>query len=207
MTSTENASHTEATINVSLKGPTNDDSWLTIQGAPDDVLRTIWKLSPAARPLAEQKDFFGAVYAANADYKRRKTAAATVTPGTVTTGPTSITVTATPPEQIQTMQGAVALAERKLGATVVETTGVWDSGPSDLPADTSPWGGASDDEGPIDPSDLNGGNGPAPVCPHGTKTYYQGVAKTGKNAGKPYEAWLCPADRNDPSKCSMEFIN
>lgn len=43
----------------------------------------------------------------------------------------------------------------------------------------------------------------APTCHHGTKVYISGTSA--KN-GKFWQAWACPADRNDPSKCEKEWI-
>lgn len=41
----------------------------------------------------------------------------------------------------------------------------------------------------------------APSCHHGVQKLVQGE----KN-GRTWKAWGCPADRNDPSKCGLEFI-
>lgn len=48
--------------------------------------------------------------------------------------------------------------------------------------------------------------GAAPACYHGTKEFISGVTKSGKNAGKTWKAWACPADRDDPTKCEKEWI-
>jgi hypothetical protein len=48
--------------------------------------------------------------------------------------------------------------------------------------------------------------GAAPACHHGTKEFISGITKSGKNAGKPWKAWACPADRDDPSKCEKDWI-
>jgi hypothetical protein len=48
--------------------------------------------------------------------------------------------------------------------------------------------------------------GAAPACYHGTKEFISGITKSGKNAGKPWKAWACPADRDDPSKCEKDWI-
>lgn len=41
----------------------------------------------------------------------------------------------------------------------------------------------------------------APQCPHGLRQY-----KSGAGAKGPWKAWMCPAQRDDPSKCSPEWI-
>jgi hypothetical protein len=46
----------------------------------------------------------------------------------------------------------------------------------------------------------------APSCYHGVKEYISGITKAGANAGKPWQAWACPAGRNDPTKCEKEWI-
>jgi hypothetical protein len=43
----------------------------------------------------------------------------------------------------------------------------------------------------------------APMCQHGQKTL---LSKTSEKTGKPWKAWACPADRNDPTKCDLDFI-
>lgn len=48
--------------------------------------------------------------------------------------------------------------------------------------------------------------GAAPFCPHGQREFISGITKSGKNAGRPWKAWACPADRDDPSKCDKEWI-
>lgn len=48
------------------------------------------------------------------------------------------------------------------------------------------------------------GPGPAPSCSHGTKTF---LTKPYKNKPGNWKAWACPADRDDPTKCELEFIN
>lgn len=206
-------STTGATVNVSLKSRMSDQPWITVQGEPDDVLRVIWKLSPAARKLAEAKDFFGAVYAANAEYQGRLDKPAMrpgVVSGSIPGSSVTNVINATPQ---QTPQGAVALVEEKLGGTVIAHEGVWGSSPST--PDTSVWGEDHPDGGrgalggTYGPEEFAGDTdyGPAPQCPHGTMKLVQGTAKTGKNAGKPYTAWACQADSSDPSKCGWRFID
>lgn len=41
----------------------------------------------------------------------------------------------------------------------------------------------------------------APGCQHGQK-----VMVTGEKNGRTWKAWGCPADRNNPTKCGLEFI-
>lgn len=48
--------------------------------------------------------------------------------------------------------------------------------------------------------------GGGPSCHHGAKEFITGITKSGKNAGLPWKAWACPADRNDPGKCEKEWI-
>jgi hypothetical protein len=45
--------------------------------------------------------------------------------------------------------------------------------------------------------------GGAPTCQHGTKQLVEKPAANGKNAWK---AWGCPARRDDPTKCGLDFI-
>lgn len=45
--------------------------------------------------------------------------------------------------------------------------------------------------------------GAAPSCQHGVKSLVTG---TSKQSGQPWRAWGCSADRNDPTKCKLEFI-
>ena len=44
----------------------------------------------------------------------------------------------------------------------------------------------------------------APSCQHGTKTF---LTKPYKNKPGQWKAWACPADRDDPTKCQLEFID
>lgn len=46
--------------------------------------------------------------------------------------------------------------------------------------------------------------GPAPQCVHGTKTFLERPNKGGKPGT--WRAWACPANRNDPTQCELEFI-
>lgn len=48
--------------------------------------------------------------------------------------------------------------------------------------------------------------GQPPSCYHGLKEHISGITKQGPNKGKPWAAWACPADREDPSKCEKEWI-
>lgn len=49
-----------------------------------------------------------------------------------------------------------------------------------------------------------GGAQKAPSCMHGTKTYLERPNKNGQPGT--WRAWACPADRNDPSQCKLEYI-
>lgn len=44
--------------------------------------------------------------------------------------------------------------------------------------------------------------GPAPTCQHGTKTFL--VDR--KNNPPQWQAWACPADKNNPSKCKLQYV-
>ena len=43
--------------------------------------------------------------------------------------------------------------------------------------------------------------GPAPMCAHGPKNFKSGIAKSGKNAGKRWQAWDCPQ-----GVCEREWV-
>lgn len=44
--------------------------------------------------------------------------------------------------------------------------------------------------------------GPAPTCQHGVKTFL--VDR--KNNPPQWQAWACPADKNNPSKCKLQYV-
>lgn len=46
-----------------------------------------------------------------------------------------------------------------------------------------------------------GGQGPAPMCPHGERTYKAGIS----GQGKPYKMWACPAPQG-PGQCKPEWV-
>lgn len=182
----------EAVINVSLKGVVNDDAWVTVQGTEEEVRRALWKISPAARKAAESKDLFGAVYAANAEYKARKNGPAR------SASPAAVQSNAPDP-----LKEATQLVQSELGGTVVSS--VWEDGPGG--EDTSVWG-----SGPSEPAthyedQTDTDYGPPPSCPHGTKRLVTGTAKSGKNKGKPWAAWGCPAPQDSSSKCPLDFLD
>lgn len=55
---------------------------------------------------------------------------------------------------------------------------------------------------PAAPNAAPPGVGPAPTCPHGTKTYKTGNGKRGK-----WEAWMCPTPQGTQGQCPPEWIN
>lgn len=180
------------TINVSLKAAVNSDPWITVTGTVEEVLRSLWTISPACRKYAEAQDLFGAVYAANAEYAGFKARAQVVT-----TAPAPAPVA----PNDAAMPAATELVKNELGGTVVD---FWANAPDAPPTPTtSAWGSAPSEPAPAG----SGPNGAAPQCPHGTKKLIEGIAKTGPNVGKPWKAWGCPADRNHPGRCPLDYIN
>ena len=47
-----------------------------------------------------------------------------------------------------------------------------------------------------------GGQGPAPTCKHGARTFKSG---TGRN-GREWKAWFCPAPKGAPDQCDPEWV-
>lgn len=41
----------------------------------------------------------------------------------------------------------------------------------------------------------------APMCDHGDRVWV-----TGSSAKGPWKAWMCPAEKNDPTKCKPEWV-
>ena len=106
-------------------------------------------------------------------------------------------------DNFDALKKAAEVARAGLGATPVQQT-------APAPAAAVAWGNP-----PVPP--MQGAPqlpaaaaapavGAAPACHHGTKEFISGITKSGKNAGKTWKAWACPADRDDPSKCEKEWV-
>lgn len=54
------------------------------------------------------------------------------------------------------------------------------------------------------PAQLQHGTPGGTPCIHGQRTYIDGVTKSGKNAGKLWRAWACPAPQGQ--QCDKEWI-
>jgi hypothetical protein len=100
------------------------------------------------------------------------------------------------PNRVDPLAQAVGVAQTGLpGAQVVPPAQAWGNPPVPpmLPAAA------------VNPAQQfqHGQPGGTP-CVHGTRTYIDGITKSGKNAGKPWRAWACPAPQG--SQCDKEWI-
>lgn len=111
-------------------------------------------------------------------------------------------------DEFDALLKAKALAEAQLGGVQVQVG----AAPTAPAVTAGPWG-----QPPVPPMQpaapqLPAAAAPAPLqivapqCHHGVKEFISGITKSGKNAGKPWKAWACPADRDDPTKCEKEWI-
>lgn len=102
-------------------------------------------------------------------------------------------------DSFDTLRNAVANVQQGLGATPVAQP------PTPTTVTVGPWGQASPPQLPA-AAQQAAVPGPAPFCPHGQREFITGITKSGKNAGRTWRAWACPADRDDPTKCDKEWI-
>lgn len=58
-------------------------------------------------------------------------------------------------------------------------------------------GGATSTSGSSTPTSTPAG----PRCDHGDRVWV-----TGSSAKGPWKAWMCPAEKNDPTKCKPEWV-
>lgn len=68
------------------------------------------------------------------------------------------------------------------------------------------WNAGPPQQAPVQQQQPQAQNGPPPghnppSCPHGVKQYITKVGAKG-----PWHAWGCPAPKNDPSQCGLEFF-
>lgn len=86
--------------------------------------------------------------------------------------------------------GSVASLTEK--ATALTTIGGAFPGTAVVPQQPAPVGIVAAAAAPAAP-----GQGPAPICQHGTRVY---------RSGADWQGWFCPGQRDDPTKCKAQYI-
>ncbi len=173
-------------MNVSLKGPTSGDPWITVEGTEEQVRRTLWKISQNARDFAANGDLYGAAYAADAEFKAKRDGApkAPAQPPTLSGAERQGSVKPTGLNGEGVVDQAVANVQQGLGGQVVADT-AWSSGPADPQPASAPR-----------------------HCKHGPMTFYERTAEEAERIGKkPFAAYYCPQPREAPDRCEWVPVN